>query len=154
MVDHSQDFSNFTTTQRNRSNIDRLPPRVKKFWDYLHTLRKSNMSFIIISRERACFDLGIKDSTLDDYIVNTKHYKHFWTSVGNFINLSTIYGGYIMVIFAGYRYRDIHQTGEEVGPAVSRLNGQLFELTDDYKYKVNRKLRDANNAEVDTEAEE
>ena len=80
----------------------------------------------MISRERVLFDLNIKDSTLQDWINGTNNYKHMWLVQGGFINFSTLYGGNILVVFAGYA----NNREGNLTPRLDRMRGSILELTD------------------------
>ena len=79
----------------------------------------------MISRDRVLFDLNIKDSTLQDWINGTNNYKHMWTTQGGFINFSTLYGGNILIVFAGYS----NDRSGTLQPRFDRMRGSILELT-------------------------
>ena len=139
----SLDYSEFEPNNRSTKRPDKLPNRIARFWLYLNSCRSNKDHYIIISRERACYDLQIKDVTLTDYINGTSNYKHLWQRNGGFFNFSTLYGGNLMVVFAGYKKT---KDGDIV--AVSdRIRGSLLELTPSYKKK--QESYDSDNYEQD-----
>ena len=118
------DYSNFSVSKGIRKP-DLLPNRIAKFWLYINSLRSQKDYFFMVTRERILFDLGIKDVTLTDYISGTFKYKHLWKRNGGFINFMTLYGGNVMVVFAGYAVN----TENEMTARLDHMRGSLYELT-------------------------
>ena len=112
----------FIVNARSGKRIDKLPNRLSKFWFYLNKQVSNKDAFIIISREKICQDLDIKDCTLADYVSGTFNFQHLWEKEGNFQSFSTIYGGNIMVIFFGLKEKDGH-----LQQKFSRLRGSLLD---------------------------
>ena len=122
----SIDYSEFSVTPRSTKRPDQLPNRIARFWLYLNSQRSNKDFFLMISRDRVLFDLNIKDSTLQDWINGTNNYKHMWLVQGGFINFSTLYGGNILVVFAGYA----NNREGNLTPRLDRMRGSILELTD------------------------
>ena len=122
----SIDYSEFSVTPRSTKRPDQLPNRIARFWLYLNSQRSNKDFYLMISRERVLFDLNIKDSTLQDWINGTNNYKHMWSTQGGFINFSTLYGGNILVVFAGYA----NNREGNLTPRLDRMRGSILELTD------------------------
>ena len=121
----SIDYSEFSVTPRSTKRPDQLPNRIARFWLYLNSQRSNKDFYLMISRERVLFDLNIKDSTLQDWINGTNNYKHMWTTQGGFINFSTLYGGNILIVFAGYS----NDRSGTLQPRFDRMRGSILELT-------------------------
>ena len=112
----------FIVNTRSGTRIDKIPNRLLKFWFYLNKQQSNKDAFIIISREKICQDLDIKDCTLADYVSGTFNFQHLWEKEGNFQSFSTIYGGNIMVIFFGLKEKDGH-----LQQKFNRLRGSLLD---------------------------
>ena len=121
----SIDYSEFSVTSRSTKRPDQLPNRIARFWLYLNSQRSNKDFYLMISRDRVLFDLNIKDSTLQDWINGTNNYKHMWSTQGGFINFSTLYGGNILVVFAGYS----NDRSGNLQPRFDRMRGSILELT-------------------------
>ena len=112
----------FVVNARSGKTIDKVPNRHSKSWFYLNKQVSNKDAFIIISREKICQDLDIKDCTLADYVSGTFNFQHLWEKEGNFQSFSTIYGGNIMVIFFGLKEKDGH-----LQQKFNRLRGSLLD---------------------------
>ena len=121
----STNYEDFSVTPRSTKRPDQLPNRIARFWLYLNSQRSNKDFYLMISRERVLFDLNIKDSTLQDWINGTNNYKHMWSTQGGFINFSTLYGGNILVVFAGYS----NDRSGNLQPRFDRMRGSILELT-------------------------
>ena len=118
-------YEDFSVTPRSTKRPDQLPNRIARFWLYLNSQRSNKDYYLMISRDRVLFDLNIKDSTLQDWINGTNNYKHMWSTQGGFINFSTLYGGNIIVVFAGYS----NDRSGTLQPRFDRMRGSILELT-------------------------
>ena len=123
----------FIVNTRSGTRIDKVPNRLLKFWFYLNKQQSNKDAFIIISREKICQDLQIKDATLADYVSGTFNFRHMWQIEGGFQNFSTIYGGNIMVIFYGLR----EDNDGNLHPKHDRLRGSILEFIDKSKGAIN-----------------
>lgn len=129
----STNYQNYKQTERTQ-RIDKLPNRLYKFWHYLRSIATHKDNFIIVSRERICYDLEIKDTTLTDYIVGTQTYEHMWSTLGGFLHFSTIYGGNVLVI-----YNQINKNEEGFKFKTDRIRGSMLDTTDKYRRDTDAK---------------
>lgn len=129
-LDTSGDYSNFNYTSRNFGIIDVPPPRIRKLWAYFHHLKKQRDDYIIVTRNRVKFDLSLADSTLGEYLNETRKYRHCWTSLGKFQEFCTCADGQIMVIFRGFSvtsYGDIVNNTSELHGSIYRTCAKYAE---------------------------
>ena len=138
-TNYDKDFImvNYKQTERTQ-RIDKLPNRLYKFWHYLRTIGSHKDNFLIVSRERVCYDLAIKDTTLTDYIVGTQSYNHMWEDVGGFLHFGTVYGGNLLII---YSQINVDEDGFEF--KIDRLKGSMLDLTAKYKKEQDAKRLEA-----------
>lgn len=132
-MEEKLDYTNYRHTDRTQ-RIDKLPNRLYKFWHYLRSIATHKDNFIIVSRERICYDLDIKDTTLTDYVVGTQAYAHMWQTLGGFMHFATIYGGNILVI-----YNQINVKEYGFNFKTDRIRGSMLDTTDKYRRDTDAK---------------